>query len=224
MFEGNPLVEKLIAGDASVDDITKQLVGSGAVGGKTGMVENYNALLRAGGDQSPQVKQQIQNAFAQNIYNRVTGGKLANSDVEAISPAKMKTELENLFIKQRDFATNLYGQDAVQNAQQAIKELGLITSKQANVGNAPNSGYTIARLAKASGLIHHIPIVGKMFEAASFLGEKSAEAAKGAAAEALFNGVVPKSAAASNAALDTGFKSGVSTSLATTITKQQKRK
>ena len=221
MFEGNPLVEKLIAGDASVDDVTKQFIGSGAVGGKTGMLENYNALLKASSDQAPEVSSLIKNAFAQNIYNRSVSGKLANSDVEAISPAKMKTELENLFIKQRDFATTLFGADATRNAQQAVKELSLITSKQANVGNAPNSGYTLARLAKASGLISHIPIVGKVFEAAKFIGEKSAESAQAATAAQLFSGVVPKSA---QAAANTGIKSGVVTPFVVNSLKSEKRK
>jgi len=220
MFEGNPLVEKLVSGESSIDDITKQFVGSGAIGGKTGMLGNYNALLRASGAQAPQVQSQLQNAFAQNIYNRVTSGKLANSDVEAISPAKMKTELENLFIKQRDFATSLYGADAVQNAQQAIKELGLITSKQANVGNPSNSGYTAMRLLKASGLISHIPVVGKIFEAAKFVGEKSAQQAQADAAAALFAGVVPKTATTPS----TGFSSGVATPFVVNSLKQAKGK
>lgn len=196
-FQGNDLVESIVEGKTSVDDLTKQLLGSGSVGGKQGMLDNYRALVKAAGDKAPVVQKQLQDAFAQKIYETASkgAGKLANSETQAISPARMKTALENLFVNQRDLATELYGKDAVDKASQVIKELGQITSKQANVGNASNSGYTAIRLAKANAatLLSHIPgfrILGSLAKVAGehLENEKAAEEAV-----KLFTGKIPKS-------------------------------
>lgn len=190
-FEGNPMVEKLLSGDKSVDDITKEFMASGGVGGKQGMLDNFNALMRASGQSAPMVRREIQNAFAQKVFDRSVSGKLPNSDTDAISPAKLKTELENLFVNQRQFAHALYGTGATANAEQAIKELEMISSKQANVGNPSSSGYALDRLnkmANVSGLVAHIPGMKWLGNMANWARENSH--AKDAAT--MFTGTTPK--------------------------------
>lgn len=196
MFEGNDVLESIVDGTKSIDDIARDFVGSASTASKQGMLDDYSALIRASGAQAPLVRGQLQNAFAQKIYNRVADGKLANSNIDAISPAKLKTELENMFVNQKELATALYGEEAVAQANAAIKELNLITSKQSNVGNASNSGYTLDRLqrmANASGFLSHIPgykwtaDIGKSALSAIRNGKYGTEAAQS------FTGRIPKS-------------------------------
>ena len=155
-YEGNDVVDNILAGKnggKSIDDITNDIVGSGKPGMKTGMLDNYNAMLRAAGSQALQVRQHLQNAFAQKIYNFATEktGNLANSSEKAISPAKLQTAMQNVFVRQRELATSLFGSQAVDKANQVIDNLGKITSKQANVGNSSNSGYTLMRAMTDKG-------------------------------------------------------------------------
>jgi hypothetical protein len=194
LYQGNDFVEDMIGGNKSIDDLTKNLLGSGSTGGKQGMLDNYNALMRAAGEDAPAVREHLQTAFGQRIYDRASSGLLANSQTPAISPAKLKTELTNMFVRQRQLATSLYGADAVAKAQQAINELNVITAKQSNVGNVSNSGYTLARLqsmARASGLLAHIPgfrWVGMLAHAAN---EAISNQNYGTEAAKLFNGEIP---------------------------------
>ena len=194
MFEGNDIVENIVNSNKSVDDITQDLLGT-TVGSKQGMLENVNAILRASGDNSSVVKAQLQNAYAQKIYDSVAGSKIAGTNIDSLSLPKLQTALENTFIKNREFATALYGNDAVNNAQEAIKALDLINSKQANVGNPSSSGYTIARLTgnQVGGLLSHIPFMGKIIDGLSGLAHLGEQARQGKDAAQAFSGVTPKS-------------------------------
>lgn len=213
-FEGSDLVQNVLGSrkdginannGKSIDDLAKQFLG--ASGGKSGMADNFNSLMRAAGDQAPIVKQHVQNAIAQRIYNGATQGTglMPGGDAAAISPAKLKTQLENVFVKQRDLATSVYGPDVVSGAQNVIKQLGQITSRQPNVGNAPSSGYTIDRLAKASGVMKHVPLLKWIPQA--FEAYKNAGYAKDAAIQ--FSGKIP--AAASSIPLPAGVGAAAST-------------
>ncbi len=162
-YEGNDVVDSILAGKnggKTIDDITNDILGAGKPGLKTGMLDNYNSMLRAAGDQAPQVRTQLQNAFAQKIFNFATEktSNLANSNEKAISPAKLQTALQNVFVRQREFSTALFGSQAVDKANQVIQNLGKITSKQANVGNVSNSGYTLMRaMSDKANLLTKIP-------------------------------------------------------------------
>lgn len=188
-FEGNDLVQnvirsgnKSIAGGngMSVDDLTKQFIGSGNLAGRQGMLDDANSMMRAAGDQAPLVQQHLQNALAQNIYDKTAGAKVAGTDVSGINLGALQTHLENLFIKQKEMATSVFGSDTVADAQNAIKQLDMINSKQPSVGNISNSGYTALR-----GLADHTPVFSwlnkglKAMKEAGY-GQEAAQTAAGA--------------------------------------------
>lgn len=193
-FQGNPIVENLVSGNKTVDDLTEDLLGKGQVGNRQGMLDNLNGILRASGEHAPVVKAQLQNAYAQRIYDTVSGSKIAGTNIDSLSLPKLQTALENTFIKNREFATALYGPDAVTNAQEAIKTLDLANSRQANVGNAPSSGYTAARLMQnAGGWLSHVPMLKHIVNALSAMAKASSEGEATKNAAQTFSGVVPES-------------------------------
>lgn len=199
-YEGNDLVQNIIGSKTksvaggngmSVDDLTKQFIGNGSIAGRSGMLDDVNSLLRAAGDDAPLVRQHLQDAFAQNLYDKTAGAKVAGTDVNGINFGALQTHLENLFVKQREAATSIFGNETVANAQEAIKQLDLINSKQPNVGNVSNSGYTALRL-----MADHAPGFGWISKGLNAM--KEAQAGKEAAQ--LAKGVVPSHASSLPAA------------------------
>jgi len=188
-FEGNDFVENAINGNKSGDDLAQDLLGN-RVGSKQGMLDNLNSTLRASGQNAPVVKAQLQKAYAQQIYNSISGNKIAGSTIDAVSLPKLQTALQNLFVKNREFATTLYGPDAVENAENIIEQLKLINSKQANVGNPSSSGYTLSRLMTSplSAPIHSIPFLG---DALSHVAETTRNAQYAKDASEVFSGKTP---------------------------------
>ena len=200
MFEGNNFVENLVNGDKSVDDLTKDLLGSGQLSNKQGQLDTLNSILRASGNQAPLVQKQIQNAYAQKIYDGVAGNMLPGTNTPSISLPKLQTQLENIFVKNRETATALYGNDVVQKVNQALPQLDLINSRQANVGNSSSSGYTALRLLKGQvgGLLSHVPGLGFLLHALGGLADVAAENKAAGEAAQTFSGVVPGSFAPSS--------------------------
>ncbi|CAM5999276.1 unnamed protein product [Sphagnum balticum] len=144
------------------------------------MLDDANSLMRAAGDQAPLVQQHLQNALAQNIYDKTAGAKVAGTDVNGINLGALQTHLENLFVKQKEMATSVFGSQTVADAQNAIKQLDMINSKQPSVGNVSNSGYAALR-----GLADHTPVFSwltkglKAMKEAGY-GEDAAQTAAGA--------------------------------------------
>lgn len=179
LFESNDLVERMAKNKLSVDDARKALMGSGAIKGKSGMAENARALINAAGKDGEAVKADLRQSFMRKAMERATGGfEPGNPDVQMLSAAKLKTELENLFVNQSEFAKVVFGKDAVKEATQAIKELALISSKQASTQNVSGSGELLGRLLKVAG---KIPVAGKPISAAQSVvesGKRQQEAQK----------------------------------------------
>jgi len=132
----------------SIDDITNDFYGSGAVKGKQGMADNYQALMKAAGTRAPEVQQQLQNGMAQKIYENSIDGKLPGSETAAISPAKLKTQLTNLFVNQRELAKSLFGQASVDHANDLIQELSM-SEKQPKVTNPSGTSYMQQHIQKS---------------------------------------------------------------------------
>lgn len=190
-FEGNDMVESMLDKNSgkSIDDLTTKIVGAGKPGLSTGMLDNVNALMRAAGPEAPKVRASIQNAFAQKIYNFATEktGNLANSSDKAISPAKLQTALQNVFVRQREMATSVFGADRVKAAQDMISQLGQVTSKQASVGNPSGTAYTERRLADAAKMITKVPGLKWIDGIVS----AAKDSASGRDAQAVFSGKTP---------------------------------
>lgn len=179
LFESNALVEKLANGELSVDDAARSLMGGGAIKGKSKMAENAKALIKAAGEDGDAVRADLRQSFMRKAMERAQSGfEPGNPDMPRISPAKLKTELEGIFTAQSDFAKEVFGDEAVKEAQQAIKELALITSKQASTQNVSGSGELIGRLMKVAG---RAPVVGKPVSAVQSVvesGKRQQEAQK----------------------------------------------
>jgi hypothetical protein len=160
LFEKNKLVSQIVGGEKSVDDTVRALMGSGSIKGKAEMANNLDAILKASGDQADAVRSDLQQAFMNRVFGKADIGYEAGSDtVKRLSPAKLKTEFENLFVHQSDFARKLFGENAVKSAQQAIKELDLISSTHSNTRNASGSGEWLGRFLNAP-LVNRIPGTG----------------------------------------------------------------
>jgi len=117
------------------------------------------------------VKSDLRQAFMKKVFDKSTlGTEPNNPNVARVSPAKLKTELENLFVNQSEFSKNLYGKEAHKAALQAIKELELISTTQANVKNPSGSGELVGRLLK---VMNKVPVVGRASGIASNIAESS---------------------------------------------------
>lgn len=170
LFEKNKLVESIVSGQKSVDDTVKDLMGTGSIKGKKEMANTVKAIMDAGDENVPA---DLKQAFMKRAFDKATlGTEPNNPNVPRLSPAKLKTELENIFVHQKDFATQLYGKDAVAEAQKAIKELELISTTQSNVKNASGSGELVGRLLKVLG---KVPVVGRTAGPISSVVESSAK-------------------------------------------------
>lgn len=175
IFERNAFVEDLAKGRLNLDDARNRLIGTGAIKGKREMAETLDALIKASGKEANNVKVDLQNAFIKRIYQRSEGGFVHGSNTEKmLSPSKLRTELENLFIAQSEFAKKLYGEETVSAARQAIKELDLIKSTQISTRNPSGSGEIILRAF--NNIVDKIPVVGQ----AKALVAKGGEAIKSA--------------------------------------------
>lgn len=171
LFQGNKLVEDIVSGDKSVDDVVKNFIGTGSIKGRKEMANNLSAVLAASKGEAEQVKKDLQNAFAKRIYDRVkVGFEPGTVDRPLLSPAKLKTELQSLFVDQSDFARKLYGDETVKEAEKAIRELTIISSKQPKVGNPSGSGEWVGRLFKSS--LGKIPGIGHIGALVADAGEK----------------------------------------------------
>lgn len=173
LFESNKLVQDIVSGNKSVDDIVQSLIGTGSIKGKKQMNDNLKAIIKASGDQGDAVKSDLRQAFMKKVFDKSTlGTEPNNPNVARISPAKLKTELENLFVNQSAFSKNLYGEEAHKAALQAIKELELISTTQANVKNPSGSGELVGRLLK---VMNRVPVVGRAAGAVDSVVESSAK-------------------------------------------------
>lgn len=160
LFERNAVVEKLAKGQLSVDDARSVLLGTGSIKGKRQMAETLDAILKASGDEAATVADDLRNTFMRRVVERSEGGFVSGSQTEKmISPAKLKTELENLFVQQSEFAERLWGKPVVDEARKAIRELALMSSKQISTSNPPGSGETVIRFVKS--LINKVPVVNQ---------------------------------------------------------------
>ncbi len=167
LFESNKLVEDIVSGQKSVDDTVKSLMGTGSIKGKKEMANNFDAIIKASGQESNNVQNDLRQAFTLNAFKKsITGYEPNNPDMERISPAKLTTELENLFVHQSKFAEKLYGKEAKVSALKAINELNLISKTQEGVKNASGSGEWLGRFLKAP-YVNRIPgmgLIGKAVE------------------------------------------------------------
>ena len=150
LFESNKLVNDIVEGKAGIDDITKKLVATGSIKNQKEMANNFNAIIKASGDQAPIVQNDLRQAFTKRMFERASGGfEPGSTSVEMISPAKLLTEMENMFEHQGEFAKKLYGEDVVKAGRQAIKELNVITSQQASTRNPSGSSEAFIRFLKS---------------------------------------------------------------------------
>jgi len=177
LFERNDFVKKLTDKSLSVDDARKLLMGTGSIKGRSAMANNFDALLKAAGNDAPLVQADLQDAFMQNIYKRSqTGTNLPNNpDVPQIGAGRLKTELENLFVNQADFAKKLYGDRAHAEALQAIKELSQIAGGKNRVFN-PGSGTPVLQYVRS--ILEKTPVVGGAATLARKAGETIAKTRK----------------------------------------------
>lgn len=160
LFEKNKFVDDIVHGEQSVDDVVKTLIGTGSIKGKRAMADNFDALIKASKGESDIVKADLRQAFTKKAFDKsVIGLEANNPNMERISPAKLGTELENIFVHQSKFAEKLYGKEAVKAAKQAIGELNLIASAQSNTRNPSGSGEWVGRFMK-NAFVNKVPGMG----------------------------------------------------------------
>jgi hypothetical protein len=206
MFEKNAITEA-VANGASPDDFAKSLIGSGAINGKKGMMDNVQALINAGGAEADAVKADMSAAFAKRLFTKAANGfEEGKPDVAFISPAKMASGLEEMFVSNKELGKFLFGEDAAKAAGKAISELKLIASKQPSTQNPSGSGYMIARVLRDTG-ITKIPVLSFLNDAANSAGRSKGQAAVEKSLQDFINNNAPKSALFSAAG---GLGGGVS--------------
>ena len=160
LFEKNKIVSEIVNGNKTIDDTTKSLMGTGSIKGKTEMANNLNAIIKASGEEAKNVQKDLAHAFTLKAFNKsITGYEPNNPNMPRLSPAKLASELENLFVHQNEFSEKLYGKEAVASAKKAIKELKIISTSQAGVRNPSGSGEWLGRFLKVPG-IKSIPGIG----------------------------------------------------------------
>ncbi len=197
LFEKNKFVNDIVKGEQSVDDVVKTLIGTGSIKGKKSMANNLDALLKAAKGESDVVKSDLKQAFMKKVFDRsVIGFEANNPSVQRLSPAKLATELENIFVSQSKFAEKLYGKEAVTAANQAIKQLNLISSAQSNTRNASGSGEWVGRFMQ-NRFLNNIPVFGQFMGLTSKAMEAQKQNVSGGAVEKglkeFFNDIAPPS-------------------------------
>jgi len=161
------------------------------------MANNLDALLKAAKGESDVVKSDLKQAFMKKVFDRsVIGFEANNPSVQRLSPAKLATELENIFVSQSKFAEKLYGKEAVTAANQAIKQLNLISSAQSNTRNASGSGEWVGRFMQ-NRFLNNIPVFGQFMGLTSKAMEAQKQNVSGGAVEKglkeFFNDIAPPS-------------------------------
>lgn len=147
LFERNKMVNEFVTGKTSLDDMVSKLGAIGSIKSKREMANTLDAILTASGDQKEAVTNDLRQAFTQNMFkNSTMGYEEGNGSVMRLSPGKMKAQLENMFVNQKEFANKLYGPDSAAYARKAINELKLISSVQPHVANPSGSGELSGRL------------------------------------------------------------------------------
>ena len=197
LFEKNKFVNDIVKGEQSVDDVVKTLIGTGSIKGKKSMANNLDALLKAAKGESDVVQSDLKQAFMKKVFDRsVIGFEANNPSVQRLSPAKLATELENIFVSQSKFAEKLYGKEAVTAANQAIKQLNLISSAQSNTRNASGSGEWVGRFMQ-NRFLNNIPVFGQFMGLTSKAMEAQKQNVSGGAVEKglkeFFNDIAPPS-------------------------------
>lgn len=188
-FERNQNVENIVEGK-NIDDVTRQIIGSGSLKGKNGILDTYNATLKAAGDRAPEVQKSWRDALAQKMYNKAQQGMLPNTQEPSFSTKALQSELTNLFVNQRELATSVYGEDTVAQARRAIAELKTINASQPGVKNLSNSGNMVTRVTmQALKSNPKTNFIMRLFDQ----GKNFIQEGKNAAAAAdTFKGKVPK--------------------------------
>lgn len=191
LFERNKFVEDLSKGTLSVDDARNRLLGTGAIKGKKDMANTLDAIIKAAGDEGQNVIRDLQNAFIKRIAERSQNGYIAGTNETKYALGKMKTELENLFVGQSEFAEKLFGKDSVSLARQAVKELDLMSKKQAATQNYSGSGYTMIR-GLLNGILERTPVVKQIATGAKMLKKEAETNAMTKQAVESLSGKVPR--------------------------------
>lgn len=159
-FEDNELVADMVSGQASVDDIRNRMIGTGSLKGRREMANNLRAIVKAAGSEAPKVKKDMQNAFAKHLMQRsLSDTPIPGTDNLAISPRKLQTALSDLFESQSEFARELYGEQAVEQAKRAIVELNAF-KQQPRIGSTSGSGEELTRTI--GRIVDSIPMVGQI--------------------------------------------------------------
>lgn len=182
IFERNNIVEAVSNGK-SVDDFTKDLIGAGKILGRKGSSDNVKAIIKAGGNESDLVKDDLATAFMKRAFERAQQGTQEGMpDVPYISPVKLANELDQLFVKNRTVAKELYGDEAAKAVRQAIKELRLMGQRQPSTQNPSGSAEMVLRALRESGIMRlpGLASIQEMARTSAQAGERS-QLAKGLA-------------------------------------------
>lgn len=163
-FERNNLVSSIIEG-RSVDDLTRDLFGSGVVSGRAEMAKNLQSIFSAAGNDANAVKSDMQTAVMKRLMERSSRGFQEGVEgatpEDFISPNALAKNLGQL-IANPEFTKNLYGPQALPVLRTVIKDLELMASKQPGTINTSGTAWRIANILENRGIIDKLPVIGQL--------------------------------------------------------------
>lgn len=171
-FESNEIVKDILTSDYTPETVVGKIYGAGTFKGKSEASNTVNALIKAAGEQAPQVKNQLKFALVDRLMSRSASNEVDDLGNIIISPAKMRTNINELLNNNRSLANSLLTPEDIALLKDTGQALDKIVSVKPGAINTSNSGEKIlANMGRLAG----IPIAGDI--ARSFSNAKSARQA-----------------------------------------------
>lgn len=163
-FERNNIVNSIVEG-RSVDDLTRDLFGSGVISGRSEMAKNLQSIFQAAGSDVNAVKADMQTAVMKRLFERSARsfeeGIDGSTPADFLSPNALAKNLKQLTDSQQ-FTKELYGHRALPVLRTVIKDLELMASKQPGTVNNSGTAWRIANILENRGLIDKLPGIGQI--------------------------------------------------------------
>jgi hypothetical protein len=171
-FESNEIVNDILTGISgegvnavryTPEQAVNMLIGSGKLSGKANAAIPVQALLKAAGEQAPQVADDLRAGVLQRILSRSKGGFQAGTDTQMLSMAAFETELGDFLDKNNSLAKVLFDEDQLKLLRQLRGDAQKIKKAQPGTRNPSGTAKRSLDIAALSGLVKitgNIPIVG----------------------------------------------------------------
>lgn len=161
-FESDKIVKRILDNpDFTPEKVTNLIIGAGKLGAKSDSGNTVKALLAAAGNRAPEAQGQIKDAVINRILTRSKTKELTGKEGNTfISPAKLSTNIQDLFDNNKSLATVVFSKDEIKGLRSLQTELGKIASVRPGGSNVSGSGAVITRGIR--DIVGNVPLLGPL--------------------------------------------------------------